>query len=225
MPQLIAMVIVVVAAMIYMFQTFGGTGDKIEGIAQKTSIITEISNIKNGLQLATRAGDMHVTTQSVSDGNGGTTTTTTKTTLKELAVAGYFAEQINNELKDNTGTTNGLVGSVNTYGAISFGGETNPGMLLTLVLPSSTGVATARPGIFVDLTTGSLKANAGFLEKQLLTDLSAVASIDTHATAATYNTLSADGTITAPTTGTTGTTDVDGKFVIYFKDIQAGTIN
>jgi hypothetical protein len=58
MPQLIAMVIVVVAAMIYMFQTFGGTGDKIEGIAQKTSVITEINNIKNGLQLALRAGDV-----------------------------------------------------------------------------------------------------------------------------------------------------------------------
>lgn len=29
MPQLIAMVIVVVGAMIYMFQTFGGTGDRL----------------------------------------------------------------------------------------------------------------------------------------------------------------------------------------------------
>ncbi|PKN13976.1 MAG: hypothetical protein CVU67_08065, partial [Deltaproteobacteria bacterium HGW-Deltaproteobacteria-24] len=58
MPQLIAMIIVVVGAMIYMFQTFGGTGDKIEGIAQKTSVITEINNIKNGLQLAVRAGDI-----------------------------------------------------------------------------------------------------------------------------------------------------------------------
>ncbi len=220
MPQLIAMVIVVVAAMIYMFQTFGGTGDKIEGIAQKTSIITEITNIKNGLQLASRAGDIHVTTQTVDDGNGGTTSTTTKTTLKELAANGYFAEQINNELKDNTGTTDGAVKSVNTYGAISFGGEINPGMLLTLVLPTTSGDATGRPGIFVDLTTGSLKANAGFLEKQLLTDLGAVASIDTHATTPAYNELKADGTIKTPVTGTTGTTDVDGKFVIYFKDMQ-----
>ena len=48
MPQLIAMIIIVVGAMIYMFQTFGGTGDKIEGIAQKTSVITEINNIKTG---------------------------------------------------------------------------------------------------------------------------------------------------------------------------------
>ena len=61
MPQLIAMVIVVVGAMIYMFQTFGGTGDKIEGIAQKTSIVTEINNIRNGLQLAVRASNMNVT--------------------------------------------------------------------------------------------------------------------------------------------------------------------
>ena len=58
MPQLIAMVIVVVGAMIYMFQTCGGTGDKIEGIAQKTSIVTEINNIRNGLQLAVRAEDI-----------------------------------------------------------------------------------------------------------------------------------------------------------------------
>ena len=58
MPQLIAMVIVVVGAMIYMFQTFGGTGDKIEGVAQKTSIVTEINNIKNGVQLALRGDAM-----------------------------------------------------------------------------------------------------------------------------------------------------------------------
>ena len=88
MPQLIAMVIVVVGAMIYMFQTFGGTGDKIEGIAQKTSIVTEINNIRNGLQLAVRAGDV-----------------TTSTTLKNLADLGYFAEQMNTEIKNNTGAS------------------------------------------------------------------------------------------------------------------------
>ena len=55
------MVIVVVGAMIYMFQTFGGTGDKIEGIAQKTSVITEINNIKNGLKLAARNANIAAT--------------------------------------------------------------------------------------------------------------------------------------------------------------------
>ena len=54
MPQLIAMIIIVVGAMIYMFQTFGGTGDKIEGIAQKTSIITEVNNIKDGVKIAAK---------------------------------------------------------------------------------------------------------------------------------------------------------------------------
>ena len=67
MPQLIAMVIVVVGAMIYMFQTFGGTGDKIEGIAQKTSIVTEINNVRNGLQLAVRAGDITKGVAAVAD--------------------------------------------------------------------------------------------------------------------------------------------------------------
>lgn len=42
MPQLIAMVIVVVAAMIYMFQTFGGTGDKIEGVAKKQVLLQKL---------------------------------------------------------------------------------------------------------------------------------------------------------------------------------------
>lgn len=42
MPQLIAMIIIVVGAMIYMFQTFGGTGDKIEGIAQKLVLLLRL---------------------------------------------------------------------------------------------------------------------------------------------------------------------------------------
>ena len=113
MPQLIAMVIVVVGAMIYMFQTFGGTGDKIEGVAQKTSIATEINNLKNGLQLAMRSGD--ITGDNPND-------------LTQLAVLGYFADQMNSEIKNNSGAetfsaTADINKSLNTYSAISFGGE------------------------------------------------------------------------------------------------------
>lgn len=161
MPQLIAMIIIVVGAMIYMFQTFGGTGDKIEGIAQKTSIITEINNIRNGLQLAVRAGDIK-----------------TNTTLVDLANLGYFAEQMNQEIKNNTATvtasdTSDLRTDKNTYSAISFGGENNPGLFLTLVK----GNKDTRPGIRVQFT-GALDGNKGFLESQISTDLQAVAAVD-----------------------------------------------
>ena len=228
MPQLIAMVIVVVGAMIYMFQTFGGTGDKIEGIAQKTSVITEINNIKNGLQLAVRSGDVSVTTVTATDG----TVTGGATTLADIAKLEYFADQINDEVKDNstTATTNGGVGEVNTYSAISFGGEgentDNENMLISLVLPASATAAdtNARPGLFVDLSRGNLSQNAAFLEAQLVSDLAAVATIDRKANGLTYNTnLDAAGDI-ATADLQSGGTDSDGMFTIYFKDIRAGMI-
>ena len=97
MPQLIAMVIVVVGAMIYMFQTFGGTGDKIEGIAQKTSLMTELNNLKNGLQIAIRTGDLN---NAIADDAATTAINESRaaTTLKTLATNEYFADQINKEL-------------------------------------------------------------------------------------------------------------------------------
>ena len=207
MPQLIAMIIVVVGAMIYMFQTFGGTGDKIEGIAQKTSIITEINNIKNGIQLAVRSGDVVVGTQ-----------------LEKLASLGYFAEQINNQLvksADNTGTTNN---DYNIYKAISFGGSEltgNGDMEISLILPTAANTA-ARPGIKVDLSKGSLKTNAGFLEAQISTDLAAVASIDRTTTDNTAVTLDVDGNVPTANRVTTGANTADGIFIIYFKDIPTG---
>jgi hypothetical protein len=210
MPQLIAMVIVVVAAMIYMFQTFGGTGDKIEGIAQKGSIITEINNIKNGIQLALRAEAIKA--------SDGTDTTKVKT-LEGIAELQYFPEQINNQL-DASATTD----SANVYQAISFGGKGDRSLEITMVLPAkATSKTNTRPGLFIDLTQGSLSTNAGFLEKQLKTDLEALGSIDSKADSATYNTtLDAAGVIgTAASTGT----DVDGKFVIYFKDLPRGMID
>jgi len=206
MPQLIAMVIVVVGAMIYMFQTFGGTGDKIEGIAQKTSIMTEINNIKNGLQLAVRSGELKA-----SDGD----TSGAVKTLEGLAELEYFADQINNELQSDNDAT---LDTKNTYQAISFGSGSN--LEITLVTPAKTAITNARPGLFIDLTKGNLKSNAGFLEKQLATDLKALASIDSKTKLSTkVAVLNEDGTI--KTAGATDGTDTDGTFTLYFKDIPA----
>ncbi len=236
MPQLIAMVIVVVGAMIYMFQTFGGTGDKIEGIAQKTSIVTEINNVRNGLQLAVRAGDISVTGQ----GAVAADTTVTPnipaipagtTSLINLAALGYFADQMNAEILNNTGTTAisataDTSGNRNTYSAISFGGEDNPGMNITMVV----GAADTRPGIRVQLL-GALAGNAAFLESQIATDLAAVAAIDRTTVDGTAVTLlAADGEVPVAnrpsgvqdSTGTAGTATNsldDGIFTIYFKDM------
>jgi hypothetical protein len=218
MPQLIAMVIVVVGAMIYMFQTFGGTGDKIEGVAQKASVITEVNNIRNGLQLALRGGSI-----------------TTTTTLVDLASLGYFANQINDELKNNTGTvtmsaTANINKNKNTYSAISFGGEDNPSVFISMVV----GAAGTKPGIRVQFT-GSLATNAGFLETQIANDLQAIASIDRTTVDGSAVTLLTTGDVPVanrPTTvkdsaGNAGTvasgtaTLTDGVFTIYFKDMPA----
>ncbi len=218
MPQLIAMVIVVVGAMIYMFQTFGGTGDKIEGIAQKSSILTEINNIKNGVQLALRSEVIEATDTAV---------TGKVKTLEGIAEQAFFADQINNELQSATATT---LDTINVYKAISFGSAEN--LEITLVLPAKANAgANARPGLFVDMSKGSLATNAGFLEKQLITDLSSLASIDAHQKTATYNaTIDIQGDLTTPATlaaatATEAATDVDGKFVIYFKDLPRGMID
>ena len=211
MPQLIAMVIVVVGAIIYMFQTFGGTGDKIEGIAQKTSIITEINNIKNGVQLALRSEVIYNTSETEDTDNS------LVDSLRGIGVLEYFPEQINNQLIAKAAGTN-------TYQAISFGAGN--ALEISLVLPSTDAAAntTARPGLFVDLSKGNLATNAGFLEKQLIQDLDALGAIDTHALSTTgYNALDADGDITTPTTATSGS-DSDGRFTIYFKDLPRGMI-
>ena len=226
MPQLIAMVIVVVGAMIYMFQTFGGTGDKIEGIAQKTSIVTELNNLKNGLQIAIRTGDL---TNSVPDNAATTDIDETKaaTTLKTLATNAYFADQINKEL-----TSTGYDTSDNVYYAISFGGNSDKSMAMHLVMPTAAQVTAAkggttdpivRPGIYIDLTQGNLKNNASFLESQLVNDLAATASIDRIATnTSTAVVLDANGNV--PTTVPTETEKNDGKLVIYFKDFEQNMI-
>ncbi|GGD30175.1 hypothetical protein GCM10012288_00230 [Malaciobacter pacificus] len=219
MPQLIAMVIVVVGAMIYMFQTFGGTGDKIEGIAQRTSIITEINNIRNGLQLAVRAGDI------TNDGAGNVTT------LRDLAVLGYFADQMNDEIADNTDNALLTNGNGNAYSAISFGGENNPGMIINLVV----GAVDTRPGIRVEFLN-ELATNADFLETQIYNDLSAVASIDRTTTdgssvAIDGNGDTPDGTRPVDNAATVGTvaagtaTLTDGIFTIYFKDMPERIAN
>ena len=218
MPQLIAMVIVVVGAMIYMFQTFGGTGDKIEGIAQKTSVITEINNIKNGLKLATRNGNVAATEVVAREEYNN---------LQGLAKMKYFAEQINTQLeKKDDGTARTLL--PNVYSAISFGGTSTNGtaytgdMLIQLVANQG-----RIPGIFVDLNKGGLKDGAGFLESQIANDLSGVAIIVRGDTAVAAGTVTANNVNRA-----TGTAEEiaripadiaspalnDGMFTIYFKD-------
>ena len=226
MPQLIAMIIVVVGAMIYMFQTFGGTGDKIEGIAQKTSIVTEINNIRNGLQLAVRAGDISAITRAANATANPPVTALTPTDLKDLATLGYFADQINNEIKDNTTAGNANKGT-NAYSAISFGGKDNPGMIINLVTNATAATGTnitKRPGIRVQLV-GGLKGNAAFLESQIATDLEAIASIDrTSAIDGAAVILDEDGNVPTANAATSGTEASDGVFTIYFKDMPTNVI-
>lgn len=225
MPQLIAMVIVVVGAMIYMFQTFGGTGDKIEGVAQKTSIATEINNLKNGLQLAMRSGDI---------------TFTNNNTLAELATLSYFADQMNSEIRNNTGTTAftataDINQNANTYSAISFGGEANPALFLSYIIPDAAG---DKPAIRVQVVeNGSLWANRAFLEAQLAGDLAAIAAIDrttvNGARVAIVDnevpaanrpaTVSVANNTTNKNAGTATTGLDDGVFTIYFKDMTGVT--
>ena len=225
MPQLIAMVIVVVGAMIYMFQTFGGTGDKIEGIAQKTSIITEINNIKTGLKLAAKSEQ--ISTSSTVDGTGATVITSSN--LKGLADLKYFAEQINDQISNNEVTmTDAAYVKENAYNAISFGGTDTAagGMFISLVANRSGFV----PGIYVDFnfTDSSLKESAGFFESQIANDLKDIAYIDRKASTATAATgtreTTEDQSIIAkrtPGITTSGGSDSDGKFIIYFKDFGA----
>lgn len=212
MPQLIAMVIVVVGAMIYMFQTFGGTGDKIESVAQKSSIITEINNIKDGLKIASKTGQIAAT----SSGD-------LVSTLHELGTLSYFANQINEQVVGNNELTPAVP---NTYYAISFGGAINTAGGMTLQLVTKQNYV---PGIYVDLGSGTLSDNAAFLESQIATDLKAVAHIDRHATNASVTSTAAKGTtgvdarIPADTTSGTNT-DKDGKFIIYFKDFGSDEV-
>lgn len=218
MPQLIAMVIVVVGAMIYMFQTFGGTGDKIEGIAQKTSVVTEINNIKNGLKLAARNGNIAATEDVPNEEYNN---------LQGLAKMKYFAEQMNTQLEKTIAGANRSE-LPNVYSAISFSGnsknaaEYTGDMLIQLVATQN-----KIPGIFVDLSKGGLKDGAGFLESQIANDLAGVAIIVRGDTAATTGDLNVSKT--ARTGGTaeentripaeTATPALnDGMFTIYFKD-------
>jgi hypothetical protein len=215
MPQLIAMVIVVVGAMIYMFQTFGGTGDKIEGIAQKTSVVTEINNIKNGLKLAAKAENIGI----------GTSANTTKV-LVGLADLAYFPEQVNSQITNEGGTARAA--TYNEYHAISFGGNASDvgGMKVQLVAIKD-GIV---PGIYIEFA-GSLASNGGFLETQIATDLKDIAYIDRAATAVPTTLTARTGTTTTtldkrlPTETTATSAQLnDGKFVIYFNDFGSDEV-
>lgn len=228
MPQLIAMVIVVVGAMIYMFQTFGGTGDKLSGIAQKSSIITEINNIKEGLKIA--AGYNYIVetvdTDAYPDG---------KQTLEGLAELGIFAEQINEQIDTDGDLTAAVRDKINVYNALSFGGSqgTNPKLADGTNNTSSVKIQLVTlkdhiPGIYVNLQDGSLKDNDTFLESQIAKDLGTIATIDRLAISPTAAgnataTTGIEQRVPALTTGGTGTNG-DGKFIIYFKDFGASEV-
>ena len=222
MPQLIAMIIIVVGAMIYMFQTFGGTGDKITGVAQKTSVITEINNIKSGLKFAARDGKIADKYDDVNQ--------EFYNTLIGLAKDGYFAEQINEQISKNSAGEVRTDNTFNQYSAISFGGNaTNnangTGSMLISLIANTPGTI---PGIFVDLSRDSLSDNQAFLESQIENDLKGIAFVDRHA-----KVTNAGDTFKAGAKRTTGTTaeqrlpaaetsatgsDGDGMFAIYFYD-------
>lgn len=240
MPQLIAMIIIVVGAMIYMFQTFGGTGDKITGMAQKTSIISEINNIKSGVQFAARDKVIYHTADAGVTLNDTTVSNPQVNTLSALAKLGYFADQINSQLttsKAGTELTTTAHLAKNIYSAISFGGNNTNAedgnsttnakgdMLLSLVVPAKGKI----PGIFVDLSRGGLKDNAKFLENQIANDLQGIAFVDRKADTATAGTTAlgddanslgkifADKISGKSSTGT----DEDGMFIIYFSDFAS----
>lgn len=223
MPQLIAMIIIVVAAMIYMFQTFGGTGDKIEGVAQKTSVITEINNIKSGLKFAARAGR-------IADENKNVNDVDYYTALHGLAVESYFAEQMNEQIRNKADGTLRDDDDFNVYSAISFGGNSanaqdeSGAMLISLVA----NIPEAIPGIYVDLTNGSLADNAGFLESEIANDLRSIAYIDRTAESPTAGALDkTKGTPLerrTPTDNGDGGENNDGKFIIYFNDFGSNEV-
>jgi len=204
MPQLIAMVIVVVGAMIYMFQTFGGTGDKIEGIAQKTSAISEINNIKTGLKLAARAEHIGRTV--------GNIPADAVRTLEGLSELGYFQEQINNQI-DAAAT----IDTANVYNALSFGAD---GSMLISLVNNTPG---AIPGIFVNFNNGGnspLFEGRAFLEAQIANDLGDAATIDRTAITATAGGINGNNNIAGRTPANNGEAGAanDGMFIIYFND-------
>jgi hypothetical protein len=224
MPQLIAMVIVVVGAMIYMFQTFGGTGDKIEGVAQKNSVITEINNIKQGLKTGAQQ-------KMISGATTNAAYPDAVKTLEGLSRIGLFAQQINEQILERS--SEGDV--VNVYNAISFGGNGNTTDALNNAIGSTNksamkislvALAGHIPGIYVDLADGDLSGNASFLESSIAVDLKAIATIDRLAEAPTAAGKAPDTATTetekrTPALTTSGGTNSDGKFIIYFKDFGA----
>lgn len=220
MPQLIAMIVIVVGAMIYMFQTFGGTGDKIEAVAQKSLVLTEINNIKDGVNLANKSNSLEIS--SSDDANRAHT-------IEGLGTLQFFDKFINTQVTTSEDTRNTTgVDTFNFYKAISFGGDagTSAGNIeLSLVVPSAnTNLTTDRPGIFVKIA-GDLTDNAGFLETQLATDLAPIAYVDRNATSDTTDLIKfdANGELDSKIGAHTGT-DTDGMFTVYYKDLRAGKI-
>ncbi len=218
MPQLIAMIIIIVTALIYMFLTFGGTGDKIVSVSKKSVILTEINNIKHGVGIANESGILETSTG---------TSTLRAHTLEGLATLGYFDSVINEQILNSVDTRNTSGDDTfNVYKAISFnGGKTVTAGDLEISLTPAWGTTIGdKPGIFVKVG-GKLADQAGFLESQLAVDLGAVAYIDrTSVNSNDITIFNADGDF-EDADGVHGGSITDGMFTIYFKDIKSGKAN
>ncbi len=230
MPHILASLVTVIVATVYMFQTFGGTSSKLDSVAQKAVILTEIENIKKGLQFYMSFEQM-----------------TSTTTLKDLADLTCFAPSINEQLKkdyttfqtklDNLTIPTGVASTdydyikgdrgnafENTYSAISLGARENPSLLISL-LTNKSGTNPQRfiPGIRVQLL-GKLEKEKAWLERQIIQELKSIAYIDTRATWGDYM-LGKDCTdnggfcFSSPNQTSFSSLAPDGIFTLYFKDL------
>jgi hypothetical protein len=213
------MIVVIVVAMVYMFQTFGGTGDKIEAVAQKSAIFTEINNIKTGISLANKSKSLE---------NEGGSHAKRAETLEGLADLGYFDSIINQQIKNSDDNSGAGDDNFNVYKAITFGGSTATGpadLEISLVVPDDdTNLTAYRPGIFVKIQE-RLDTVKDFLEVQMAADLEDIAYVDKNATVAEVDKITFDenGDYVAGV-GEHNGTDTDGMFTIYFKDLPQGHI-
>ncbi len=235
MPQMLASFVAVIIATVYLFQTFGGTSDKLDLVAQKSVVIGEIENIKKGLQFYMSFGKM--------DSN---------TSLEHLANLSCFAPIINEQLKNTpdatgSGLKNFLSGKTdnhyygylnasngpfvgkqnlvlkNTYSAISFGSREKPSLLISLILKQ--GIANTQetiPGIRVQLL-GKLEKEKAWMEKQIVEELRSIAYIDVVATWGEYtlvkNTTNKIWSFNPSGQDIFTNNRLDGIFTLYFKDL------
>ncbi len=213
MPLLIAAVVGIAGAMIYLFSSYGNTTDTIKLVAMKPGIMTEINNIKDGVK------NLMILE---SDNIAGLT-------LGSVVASEAIDETMRDSVFPVADTSTGTIGTEKweaadgnataVYRSISFGNK----MFLT-VKPAATG---ERAEIIVDIhQLGG--DNAGFLEKQLKNDLSPVADVNTSicitaqgtSVSSGYDTTSGHDGLSTTTLGKCTGNKEDGIFSVRFKDLQ-----